>query len=40
MFQALHEEQFSLKLRTGRPLTVRTIPDAASIKFSLLLMSM
>ena len=32
--------EFSLNLCTGRPLTDRTIPDAASIKFSLLMMSM
>ena len=31
---------FSLNLCTGRPLTERKIPDAASIHFSLLLMSM
>ena len=33
----LHE--LSLSLCTGRPLTERTIPDAASIQFSLLMMS-
>ena len=32
--------KFSLNLRTGRPLTDRTIPDAASIHFNLLMMSM
>ena len=32
--------QFSLNLCTGRPLTERTIPDAASVQFNLLMMSM
>ena len=32
-------EQFSLNLCTGWPLTGRTIPDAASIQFNLLMMS-
>ena len=32
-------EQFSLNLCTGRPLTELTIPDAASVKFNLLMMS-
>ena len=30
----------SLNMCIGRPLTERTIPDAASIQFSLLMMSM
>jgi len=33
-------EQFSLNLCTGQPLTERTIPDAVSIQFNLLMMSM
>ena len=32
--------EFSLNLCTGRPLTERTIPDAAVIRFSLLMMRM
>ena len=32
--------QFSLNLCTGRPLTDRTIPDAASMQFSLLMMTL
>jgi len=32
------ELQFSLNLCTGRPLTERTIPDAASTQFNLLMM--
>jgi hypothetical protein len=32
--------QFSLNLCTGWPLTERTIPDAASIQFNLMMMSM
>jgi hypothetical protein len=32
--------EFSLNLCTGRPLTERKIPDAESIQFNLLMMSM
>ena len=32
--------EFSPNLCTGRPLTERTIPDAASVQFTLLMMSM
>jgi hypothetical protein len=35
----LGENWFSPNLCTGRPLTERTIPDAASIQFTLLIMS-
>ena len=37
--QVGREMRFSPNLSTGRPLTVRTIPDAASKHFSLLMMS-
>jgi hypothetical protein len=36
----LRENWFSLNLCNERPLTERTIPDAASIQFSLLMMSL
>ena len=36
----LRENKFSLNLCTGQPLNERAIPDAASIQFNLLMMSM
>jgi len=38
--QVDRELPFPLNLYTGRTLTERTIPDSASIQFSLLMMSM
>jgi hypothetical protein len=35
----LGENCIAVRLYTGRPLTERTIPDAASIQFNLLIMS-